>query len=70
MLIKKKLTFKEIGYLTKIPNGADIDDYEKIDIKDKNGKVNTLYRTKNRPKMFDETTNFNRSWKIFINHLH
>ena len=41
-----------------------------IDIKDKNGKVNTLYRTKNRPKMFDETTNFNRSWKIFINHLH
>ena len=66
---KKKSSLNEIGYVKKIPRDADMDDYEKIDIKDKNGKVNTLFRPKNRAKMFDETTNFNKSWEIFNNYL-
>ena len=66
---KKKSSLKEIGYLKEIPRDADMDNYEKIDIKDKNGKVNTLYRPINESSKFDETTNFNKSWEIFNNYL-
>ena len=66
---KKKSSLNEIGYVKKIPRDTDMDDYEKIDIKDKNGKVNTLYRPINESNKFDETTNFNKSWEVFNNHL-
>ena len=68
---KQKISsLAKIGYIEKLPIGADINDYEKIQIKT-NGtnKKTTLYRSlKDRPKQ-DETTNFIRSWEVFNSHL-
>jgi len=66
---KKKSSFKAIGYLEKIPRDADMNDYEKINIRNKEGKTNTLYRLRKESNTIDETTNFNKSWAIFNNHL-
>ena len=66
---KKKSSFKAIGYLEKIPRDADMNDYEEINIKNKEGKTNTLYRLRKESNTIDETTNFNKSWAIFNNHL-
>lgn len=66
---KKKSSLKAIGYLDKIPRDADINEYEKINIKNKAGKTNTLYRLRKESHAIDETTNFNKSWEIFNNHL-
>ena len=41
---KKKSSFEKIGYSKNIPRGADINDYEKISIRDKKGNIKTLYR--------------------------
>ena len=49
---KKKSSFETIGYSKNIPKGADINDYEKISIRDKKGNINTLYRQ--RKKFEDE----------------
>ena len=66
---KKKSSLKAIGYLEQIPRGADINDYEQINIKNKKGNTKTLYRPIKKLNEIDETTNFNKSWKIFNNHL-
>ena len=65
---KNKTSLKGIGYLEKIPLHANIDDYEKINIKNKGGKMKTLYREIKNNKI-DETTNFTKSWQVFNNHL-
>ena len=64
-----KSSLKAIGYLDTIPKDSDINDYEKINIRNKAGKTNTLYRLRKESHAIDETTNFNKSWEIFNNHL-
>ncbi len=66
---KKKSSFKKIGYCKNIPKGADINDYEKISIRDKKGNINTLYRQRKKIEDLDDTTNFSSSWNIFKSHL-
>ena len=66
---KKKSSFEKIGYSKNIPEGADINDYEKISIRDKKGNINTLYRQRKKIEDFDDTINFSSSWNIFKSHL-
>ena len=66
---KKKWSFEKIGYSKNIPEGADINDYEKISIRDKKGNINTLYRQRKKFEDLDDTTNFSSSWNIFKSHL-
>ena len=66
---KKKSSFEKIGYCKNIPKGADINDYEKISIRDKKGNINTLYRQRKKSEDLDDTTNFISSWNIFKSHL-
>ena len=66
---KKKSSFEKIGYSKNIPIGADINDYEKISIRDKKGNIKTLYRRRKKIEDLDETTNFITSWNVFKSHL-
>ena len=66
---KKKSSFEKIGYSINIPKGADVNDYEKISIRDKKGNIKTLYRQRKNFEDLDDTTNFSTSWNIFKSHL-
>jgi len=69
MQSNKKSSLETIGYIKEIPKDANINDYEKINVINKEGKSNILYRPKSKKPKIDETTNFNESWKVFNNHL-
>ena len=67
---KKHLSYLEKnGFQKKLPKNADIDNYESIIIKQKDGKKIKLYRLSSLKETFDDTKNFNSSWKIFNSHL-
>ena len=66
---KDKTTLESIGYIKEIPKNADINDYEKINVKDKNGITKILYRRIEELQEFDKITDFNNSWRIFNDHL-
>ena len=69
----KKLVIVKICFLLEDlklnPEGADINDYEKISIRDKKGNINTLYRQRKKFEDLDDSTNFSSSWNIFKSHL-
>lgn len=66
---KDKTSLESIGYIKEIPKNADINDYEKINIKNKNGITKILYRRIEKLQEFDKITDFNNSWRIFNDHL-
>ena len=54
---KKKISsFKKIGYVEKLPNNADINDYESLLITEKNGDKIKLYRLSSNKKENIRTT--------------
>ena len=66
---QKISSLKKIGYITNLPKNADINLYETLLIKKKNGQEITLYRLESKNKEFDETNDFNRSWNVFNSYL-
>jgi len=65
MTEKKASNFERIGYIKNLPNNADINDYESISVKNKEGKQTTLYRQIVEKKEIDDTSNFGSSWDVF-----
>tara|TARA_B100000767_G_scaffold249962_1_gene251861 strand:- start:389 stop:697 length:309 start_codon:yes stop_codon:yes gene_type:complete len=65
MTEKKASNFERIGYIKNLPNNADINDYESISVKNKDGKLTTLYRQIVEERKFDDTTNFSNSRDVF-----
>tara|TARA_B100001250_G_C19488080_1_gene651776 strand:- start:497 stop:712 length:216 start_codon:yes stop_codon:yes gene_type:complete len=66
---KKAPSLEKIGYIKKLPKGADINDYESLLITEKDGKKITLYRLSSAREEFDDTSNFHDSWNIFNSYL-
>ena len=66
---KKISSLEKIGYIKSLPKDADINDYESINIKQKNGKILNLYRTLEDRKEFDNIENFSNSWNVFNSFL-
>ena len=62
---KKISSLEKIGYIKSLPKGADINDYENVSIKEKNGKTLTLFRALEDRKEIDDIDNFSNSWNIF-----
>ena len=69
MSLKDLSSFKKIGYQNTLPQGADINDYESITLKEKNGEKIILYRYIKEKKKIDDITNFQNSWNIFNDYL-
>ncbi|MBC8510052.1 MAG: hypothetical protein H8D33_00130 [Cryomorphaceae bacterium] len=65
MAEKKQSSFEKVGYTKQLPTNADINNYESISVKNKDGKSTTLYRHIVKEKKFDDTTNFSSSWDVF-----
>ena len=65
----KKLSLERIGYFTTLPNDADINDYDSLVIKVKDGEKITLYKLSSERIKFDDTSNFSNSWDVFNAHL-
>ena len=66
---KKISSLEKIGYIKSLPKDADINDYENISIKKKNGEILILYRALEDRKEIDETANFSSSWGVFNSFL-
>ena len=66
---KETSSLEKIGYLKKLPTGADINDYEHLVITQKNGEKITLYRLSSEKIRYDDTSNFNSSWDVFNSYL-
>ena len=66
---KKISSLEKIGYIKSLPKGADINDYENISIKEKNGQTLILYRALEDRKKIDDTSNFSSSWGVFNSYL-
>ena len=66
---KKISALEKIGYIKSLPKGADINNYENISIKKKNGEPLILYRALEDRKEIDDTSNFSSSWGVFNSYL-
>ena len=67
---KKQISsFEKIGYLKKLPKNADINNYEIIHLKHKNGLDIKLYRKLKKFDINENTLDFKRSWQVFNNYL-
>ena len=66
---KKISSLEKIGYIKSLPKGADINDYENISIKKKNGETLILYRALEDRKEIDDIANFSNSWEVFNSFL-
>tara|TARA_Y100001934_G_C12006293_1_gene610074 strand:- start:296 stop:511 length:216 start_codon:yes stop_codon:yes gene_type:complete len=66
---KQQTSLEKIGYKSKLPIDADINDYETIQIIGKDKKPITLYRNTSNKEEIDDTTNFSSSWDVFNSHL-
>ena len=62
-------SLEKIGYIKSLPKGADINDYENISIKKKNGEILILYRALEDREEIDDTSNFSSSWGVFNSYL-
>ena len=62
-------SLEKIGYLKRLPKGADINDYESLVITTKEGTKITLYRLASEKIQFDDASNFNISWDVFNSYL-
>ena len=62
-------SLEKIGYIRKLPKDANLNDYESITIKSKDGKKITLYRNLDEKKEIDDTSNFSSSWDLFNSYL-
>ena len=62
-------SLERIGYFKTLPNNANINDYDSIVIKLKDGKKITLYKLSSERIEFDDTSNFSNSWDVFNSHL-
>ncbi len=59
------LSFKKKGYIEEIPINDNIDNYEKIEIKEKSGIKTTLFRHISKKNKSNDISNFNKSWNVF-----
>ena len=66
---KKISSLEKIGYIKSLPKDADINDYENISIKAKNGETLILYRALEDRKEIDDISNFSNSWGVFNSYL-
>ena len=66
---KQQTSLEKIGYISKLPIDANINDYETIQIIGKDKKPITLYRNTSNKEEIDDTTNFSSSWDVFNSHL-
>lgn len=66
---KRISSLEKIGYVQTLPRNADINDYEIITIKNKNGKKIKLYRNRVDREEIDDTSNFTNSWNVFNSYL-
>ena len=66
---KKISSLEKIGYIKLLPKGADINNYENISIKKKNGETLILYRALEDRKEIDDIGNFSNSWNVFNSFL-
>ena len=66
---KKMSSLEKIGYIRSLPKGADINDYENISIKERNGETLILYRALEERKEIDDIANFSNSWEVFNSFL-
>tara|TARA_B100001758_G_scaffold218327_1_gene205730 strand:+ start:514 stop:726 length:213 start_codon:yes stop_codon:yes gene_type:complete len=66
---KEKNTLESIGYITEIPENANINDYEAIQVRNKSGTKKNLYRLIKKTQVTDKITDFNNSWKVFTDYL-
>ena len=62
-------SLEKIGYIRKLPKDANLNDYESITIKSKDGKKITLYRNLDEKKEIDDISNFSSSWDLFNSYL-
>ncbi len=62
-------SLERIGYIKTLPTNADIDDYDSLIIKGKDGKKITLYKLSSERIEFDDTSNFSNSWDVFNSYL-
>ena len=65
----KTSSLEKIGYLKRLPKGADINDYESLIITTKKGTKITLYRLASEKIQYDDASNFNISWDVFNSYL-
>lgn len=61
---KKISSFEKIGYIRNLPQDADVNNYEKISVKDRSGNKTILYRILKINKI-DNTKDFNSSWNTY-----
>jgi len=66
---KRISSLEKIGYVKTLPRNADINDYESITIKNKNGEKIKLYRNRVDREEIDDTSNFTNSWNVFNSYL-
>ena len=66
---KKISSLEKNGYIKSLPKGADINDYENISIKEKNGETLILYRALEDREEIDDIGNFSNSWNVFNSFL-
>ena len=62
---KRLLSFKKKGYIEEIPINDNIDNYEKIEIKERSGIKTTLFRHILKENKSDDISNYDKSWSIF-----
>ena len=60
---------EKIGFLSKLPQKANIDDYEVITINGKSGKKLKMYREKKEQIDIDGLEDFTHSWTTFQQNL-
>jgi hypothetical protein len=66
---KKISSLERIGYQKTLPENADINNYDSLIIKRKNGEKITLYKLSSQRIEFDNTSNFSNSWDVFNSYL-
>ena len=66
---KKILALEKIGYTKNIPKRSNLENFDTISIKNKSGENINLYRKKSKKAVFDEISDFNKSWDVYNNYL-
>ena len=65
----KTTSLEKIGYIKTLPKNADINEYERILVKNTNGESIVLYRFIENKTDFDNTSNFSNSLEVFNSFL-
>ena len=69
MTENKLHSLEKTGYSKSLPKGADINNFESIEVTNKSGEKIKLYRLISDTKQIDDTNNFSSSWDVFNSYL-